>query len=235
MIAPTEPLSRGTAEDYSIGEFKSNNTITLLNRNKLPASIRSTFLSKSKATGESNMIIQKQAEVINLSRNIVITGDDFEHLACIRDEIGGERPQDRIQSDHCSCWGNIGRTKCTAGLHIIGDGVGTVLSLQYTRVEKCGQRGILGKYCIHLHLIQKCKDCKIIGNAVEYGHQRGTVIHGTHLATIENNVYNDIRGGVIYVEDGNEMYNKIFHNVVICPWPKDAEKKGCTIPGNTPN
>ncbi len=73
----------------------------------------------------------------------------------------------------------------------------------------------------------------IIGNAYEYGHQRGTVVHGTHLARVEQNVYNDIRGANIYIEDGNELYNKIFYNVGICPWRlKSGEKHGCTVPGN---
>jgi hypothetical protein len=46
-------------------------------------------------------------------------------------------------------------------------GVDSVLSLKYTRVEKCGQRGILGKYCMHFHLNQKCPNCAAIGNAVK--------------------------------------------------------------------
>lgn len=170
-----------------------------------------------------------QAEVINLARNIIITGDDFEHVNCVNDVNG--KPPDHIQADHCSCWKDIGRNQCTVGLHTAAIGPGSVLSLQYTRVEKCGQRGILGKYCVHLHLISNCPDCKIIGNAVEYGHQRGTTIHGTHLATVESNVYNDIRDATIYIEDGNEMYNRILYNVGICPWSKNGEKRGCSIPG----
>jgi len=104
---------------------------------------------------------------------------------------------------------------------------GAVLSLQYTRIEKCGQRGVLGKYCTHLHLVKSCSDCIIRGNAYEFGMQRGTVIHGSHLATIQNNVYNDIRGANIYIEDGNELYNRILYNVGICPWSLFAEKHGC--------
>lgn len=171
-----------------------------------------------------------RAEVINLSRNILLTGDDFEHVSCINDVTNG-KPSDRFQADNCACWPGINRNRCTLGLHTIAIGQGSVLSLQYARIEKCGQRGILGKYCSHLHLISKCSDCKIIGNAFEYGHQRGTTIHGTHLATVENNVYNDIRGATIYVEDGNEMYNRISYNVGICPWAKSGEKRGCTVPG----
>ena len=190
--------------------------------------IKSIFESKTIFTGH-NMSALMQAEVINLSRNILITGDDFEHVPCINDTIG--TPADSIQSDHCSCWKSINRNVCTLGLHTVAIGAGSVLSIKYTRVEKCGQRGVVGKYCMHMHLITTCSDCKIIGNAIEYGHQRGTVIHGTHLSTVENNVYNDVRGGIIYIEDGNEMYNRIFHNVAICPWAKSGEKRGCTIPG----
>jgi hypothetical protein len=202
----------------------------LLNKDGTSIGVISSFFeSKTLFTG-NNMSALMQAEVINLSRDIVITGDDFEHVNCIKDVANG-KPPDHIQSDHCSCFNNINRNKCTLGLHTIAIGSGSVLSLQYTRIEKCGQRGILGKYCVHLHLLNKCPDCKIIGNAFEYGHQRGTTIHGTHLATIENNVYNDIRGATIYVEDGNEMYNRIFYNVGVCPWAKEGEKRGCTIPG----
>ncbi|CAF1148840.1 unnamed protein product [Rotaria sordida] len=228
--APTMPSSNGNAEDYTIGGFEAHNTIKLLSKDGTSTGvISSIFESKTLYTGE-NMSALMQAEVINLSRNIIITGDDFQHVNCVNDVVDG-KPPDHIQADHCSCWKNINRNQCTLGLHTIAIGPGSVLSFQYTRIEKCGQRGILGKYCVHLHLISNCSDCKIIGNAFEYGHQRGTTIHGTHLATVENNVYNDIRGATIYVEDGNEMYNRIFYNVGICPWAKSGEKRGCTIPG----
>ena len=68
-------------------------------------------------------------------------------------------------------------------------------------------------------------------NLIQPSKIEGSTIHGTHLSTVENNVYNDIRGSLIYVEDGNEMYNKINYNVGICPWIKDGPKGGCTVPG----
>ena len=69
------------------------------------------------------------------------------------------------------------------------------------------------------------------GNAIENGQQRGIIVHGTHLATVENNVLNDVRGSGIFIQDGNEMYNTLNYNVVICPTPKDGPLGGCTIPG----
>ena len=69
-------------------------------------------------------------EVVNLARNFVITGDDFTDESCTT--VGG------------------GGTRCTVGLHTIAIGdqsgvTGPTLQMKHTRVEKCGQRGILAK------------------------------------------------------------------------------------------
>jgi len=61
--------------------------------------------------------------------------------------------------------------------------------------------------------------------------QRGTEIHETQLSTTIYNVYSNIRGAAVYIEDGNEIYNQINYNVAICPLPKDGPIGGCTIPG----
>ena len=59
------------------------------------------------------------------------------------------------------------------------------MRMQHTRVEKCGQRGVMGRYCLHFHLLQSCPECLFHGNAIEFSHQRGIVVHGTHLAKVE--------------------------------------------------
>ena len=51
------------------------------------------------------------------------------------------------------------------------------------------------------------------------------------LALVEHNVMSDVRGSNIYIEDGNEMYNRFEYNVAICPWKLAGSKYGCTIPG----
>ena len=103
--------------------------------------------------------------------------------------------------------------------------------MHHTRVERCGQRGVLGKYCMHLHRMGRCEACSLVGNAVEFGQQRGIVIHGTHAATVSQNVLYEVRGAGLYIEDGNEMNNRVLHNVVVCPWPRLGPKRGCTVPG----
>ena len=76
-----------------------------------------------------------------------------------------------------------------------------------------------GKYCLHFHKLRSCPDCQFADNAIEQSHQRGIIVHGTHLSTVSNNVLWDVRGAGIYIEDGNEMFNHIKYNVVVCPWP----------------
>jgi parallel beta-helix repeat protein len=94
--------------------------------------------------------------------------------------------------------------------------------------------GIEGKYCLHFHKIHECPDCLFKNNAIEYGHQRGIIIHGTHLSTVEGNVLYNVRGAGIYIEDGNEMWNTVSYNTVICPFPFDDETHhGCTVPGTS--
>ncbi|CAF3059576.1 unnamed protein product [Rotaria sp. Silwood2] len=79
VVAPTVPSSRGNAEDYAIGGFEANNTIKLLNKDGTSSGIiSSVFESKALFTGE-NMTALMQAEVINLPRNTMITGGDFQH------------------------------------------------------------------------------------------------------------------------------------------------------------
>jgi hypothetical protein len=69
------------------------------------------------------------AEVIHMTRNIVITGDDLTIESCAgRNDV------------------NSGVTKCTYGLHTMSTGTSSLFQVSYSRVEKCGQRGILGKY-----------------------------------------------------------------------------------------
>jgi hypothetical protein len=168
-------------------------------------------------------VVLQSPEVINLSRSMVITGDDFTHEACdplITDPARG-----------CMCDAGIGRGICTVGLHVVLNSDGGSI-IENTRIEKCGQRGIKGKYCLHFHYAGVCPGCTFRNNAIEFGQQRGIVIHETHEATVEANVLSDVRGAGIYIEDGNEMRNKIHYNVVICPWSLgSATHGGCTVPG----
>jgi hypothetical protein len=120
-------------------------------------------------------------EVVHLSRSVVITGDQFSHAP--------------------NCHGDTPGKTCTDGLHVMMAGFArSLLRISHVRVERCGQRGTLGRYCLHLHRQGSCPDCLLHGNAIEQSHQRGIVVHGTHRALVSENVLYDVRGANIYLE-----------------------------------
>lgn len=125
------------------------------------------------------------AEVVNLERNVLITGD--------HDDI------------------NITQEGLSTGMMD-----GGIMDVRYTRVEHCGRRNMMGKYCLHLHRVGTCTDCIFQGNAVVDSQQVGITIHDTHKALIDQNVIWDGRAAGVYIEDGNEMNNIFSSNVLIC-------------------
>jgi hypothetical protein len=215
-IAPTEAASKGQGQSFRITDIWSDGTILVDAPSAYDhqADFRPT-------TGDQQAPILMSAEVVNLSRNIIITGDDFQHVPC----------DPSVTDDTKGCMCSPFRTTCTLGLHTMQAHDGT-MRISGTRVEKCGQRGIQGKYCLHFHQLNDCPDCLFDGNAIETSQFRGIIVHGTHRSIVENNVMWDVRGAGVYVEDGNEMHNQIKYNVYICPWPlQDPIQNGCTIPG----
>ena len=225
-VAPTEKSSQGWAQDFVIAGIDDDGIVTV------DRAASYTFKAEftSYGNGDGKNVATKSAEVVNLSRNIVITGDDFVNVDAV-DGLTEANPNEGTSSE--GCMKNNVRTKCTYGLHVVHMFEG-VSRIQNVRVEKCGQRGVEGKYCFHFHKLNDCKDCLLKNNVIENSHQRGIIVHGTHNSIVENNILFNVRGANVYIEDGNEMHNKIRWNVVICPFPfVHPEIGGCTIPGTS--
>ena len=132
-IAPTEKKSMGFGEEFRIHSISGDGSITL------DKEVQNHFMAEfAPPLVEGGQPILKSAEVVNLDRNIVITGDDFRHIDCddslIDEAVTGE--QTSVEGCRCSSF----RKKCTMGLHTIHMH-GGVARIQNTRVEKCGQRG----------------------------------------------------------------------------------------------
>jgi hypothetical protein len=80
----------------------------------------------------------QSAEVINLSRNIVITSDGFTEVQC--DPTLSEVYQG-FGTSTAGCMYTSSRDSCTMGLHT-AHMTGGFTRIENVRVEKCGQRGI---------------------------------------------------------------------------------------------
>jgi hypothetical protein len=155
-MAPTDLKtagSEGTAETFYIGGFDSNNVIRLVDKSKQTAFTTKLYYSETKYVNSETFALVS-AEVINLSRNILITGDDFEPVNGVRHSLPAGIEYDKQQAKECTINNDIKRNRCTLGLHIIAYEEGSVLSLQYARIEKCGQRGVLGKLKKYFFIIK---------------------------------------------------------------------------------
>lgn len=151
--------------------------------------------------------LDQAAFVGNLTRNIVIQGADD------------------------SAWQTSG-----FGAHTMVMGLASTYILIGVELRRMGQAGALGRYATHFHMLSwggqkdgnlnKPAGPTFLGAVdplrfrVEYcaihkSTQRGTVIHGTWGASVKNNVYYDIRGHVIFLEDGSEEQNTITGNLVM--------------------
>ena len=220
-VAPTAPRSQGTSESFTILDIDGSKV-------RLSAPLKAPRRAFYEAMPTHAVAVA--AEVVNLSRDFVITGDDFEEVACdpalSPDDAGKVSDGGESHSDGCLCTAE--KTSCTVGLHTIAIGGGTH-EISRARVEKCGQRGVFGKYCAHFHEMGACPSCKFDGNAIEFGMQRAVVVHNTHLSLVRGNVVHDVRGAALYVQDGLESWNRFEYNVVICP--RGTADHGCAVPG----
>lgn len=227
-VAPTEAGMDDDAQSFFIAGLAPDGTVTLNG----PSNGTSTHIAEP-SWNEGTEASLRSAEVINLSRNVIVTGDDFEELACDPD-LDEVWPGFGTSTQGCMCTND--RTSCTMGLHTASAHAGFSM-VANARIEKCGQRGVEGKYCLHFHHMSDCSDappgnesrCIYRNNAVEFSQQRGLILHSTHHARVEANVFYDVRGANLYIEDGNEMLNTVAYNVGICP----RGDNGCTLPGTS--
>lgn len=150
VLAPTTSGSSGLADATRIKAFHARNVIEL--ETLLGAAYKADFVG----LGEGRGGVPLSAEVLNLDRNVIITGDPL-----------------RLHEPCPAEYGSLamaGSPSCTVGLHV-AQLWGGQMRIEHTRVERCGQRGIVGKYCLHWHLVGHCPHCSFSYNAIEHGHQ----------------------------------------------------------------
>mmetsp|Transcript_26399 Transcript_26399/g.72573 ORF Transcript_26399/g.72573 Transcript_26399/m.72573 type:complete len:380 (-) Transcript_26399:2530-3669(-) len=133
-ISPTESLARGWGQHARILDILNDGTIVL--DENINNYHRADFRVGNEHADNSSPALLS-AEVVNLSRNIIITGDDFEEISCdanLPESVIGE--QTSVLGCRCSSF----RNKCHVGLHTI-QMHGGLAKIENVRIEKCGQRG----------------------------------------------------------------------------------------------
>lgn len=138
--------------------------------------------------------LDERAEVGNLTRNIVVESIDD------------------------SYWQDQGY-----GAHIMIMQNGAEAYLDGVEIRRAGQRGLLGRYPFHWHMLsysgtQYLGDATgqyIKNSSVAHSSNRGIVIHGTNGVIVQNNIVYDVRGHGIFTEDAVERRNTIDNNLVL--------------------
>ncbi len=132
-ISPTEGSAKGWGQDVFISGIREDGSIELIQ--SIENYHRADFKTASTKSKTAALL---SAEVVNLSRNIVLTGDNFEEVNCdpsLPEAVSGE--QTSVLGCRCSTF----RSRCHIGLHSMQK-FGGITKIEDIRVEKCGQRGM---------------------------------------------------------------------------------------------
>jgi hypothetical protein len=135
--------------------------------------------------------LDESAEVANLTRSIVIRADEASGAI---DESNALNAQQ--------------------GGHIMVHHGGEAY-LDAIELYKMGQAGIMARYPFHWHYVGNAPGQFIKNSSVHHSFQRCIVIHRTHKTLVQNNVCYNFKGHGYFLEDGNEIENKLIKNLAI--------------------
>lgn len=150
------------------------------------------------ASTSTATVLDERAEVVNLSRRIVIQGAD--------------------DAD----WTNQG-----FGVHVMVMGRTSTAQVRGVEFRRCGQRGAMGRYPFHWHMLsytaanaagqgggQYLGDVEganhfLTNSSIWNSENRAVTIHGTCGVTVQGTFAVDIKGHAFFLEDGSEQRNTL--------------------------
>lgn len=135
--------------------------------------------------------LDERAEVANLTRSILIRADESQ---AVIDE------------------GNTASAQIGGHIMVHLGGQAYIDSIE---LFKMGQAGIMGRYPFHWHWAADVNGQYIKNSSIHHSFQRCVTVHRTHSALVQNNVCYDFKGHGYFLEDGNEINNKIIGNLAI--------------------
>lgn len=204
VVAPTDFYGASTTEQLAIATSSG----TSLTTSTPLADFRWGVLQYATASGMAlapdasivpplvgtPLTLDERAEVGNLTRNILVTSPDD------------------------TAWQTQG-----FGAHVMIMGTGGTAHVDGVEFRRGGQRGLLGRYPFHWHMLSYAGGA-YLGDAtgqylrrstVNHSANRGIVIHGTNGVEVSDTVVYDVRGHGVFTEDAVERRNLIDGNLVL--------------------
>lgn len=124
----------------------------------------------------------------------------------------GGRPVDQraevaLLSRNITVQGDLGSTQNEIGGHlmVMRNGAAHIQGVEFFRM---GQRGRMGRYPIHFHLMGQTSTGSFVhGSSIHRSFNRCLTIHGSHNVQVRSNVAFDAPGHCYFLEDGIETGN----------------------------
>ena len=131
--------------------------------------------------------LDERAEVVNLSRNIKLMSADDAYI----------------------------RQSAPLGAHMMVMGTGSQAYIDNVEFYRMGQAAKMGRYPFHWHKMGNVDGQYIRNASIHDSFQRCVTVHQTHYARVENNTCYNHFGHGYFLEDGNEVKNRITGNIGI--------------------
>lgn len=144
--------------------------------------------------------LDERAEVANLTRSIVIQGDES--------------------------FGDIGEgTGATdqRGGHVMVHHMGKAY-IDGVEFYKMGQAGVMARYPFHWHYVGNAYGQFVKNSSIHHSFQRCINIHRTNHVLLQNNVCYNFKGHGYFLEDGTEQNNRIIKNLAMMAMPPSTNK-----------
>lgn len=157
----------------------------------------------------NNLLLPPAADNDSMQTPLVL--DERAFVGLLTRNITIEAPADNL-------WNSQG-----FGVHVMVMGSEAEARLEAVQIKRGGQRGRLGRYPIHWHMMsysgtQTLPDVEnqyFRNSAVNHSTNRGIVIHGTNGLEVRKNVVFNVEGHGIFTEDAVERRNIIDSNLVL--------------------
>lgn len=211
-VSKTDFYNVGDTETFTLTQNTTGNTVTVNSplqsfrwgelQYPLDTPVNGNGISLAPGTftppnANTPLVIDERAEVINLTRNIVIQGAN--------------------DAD----WTNQG-----FGAHVMIMGLNSTAQIDGVEFRNVGQRRALGRYPIHWHMLSYNTAGTYLGDVDPTKHylknstiykseNRAVTIHGTCGLLVEDTFAVDVKGHAMFLEDGSERRNTLSNCVVM--------------------
>jgi len=184
----TTPYESELRKIIAISNSDSDEVSITLNQ-----SLKYTHYGVIEKYGENDEI-DMRAEVANLTRNIVIQGDE----TSAESQYGAHVMLTAMKMDM-----NTESSIETSG------------KISYVEVRRAGQAFQLGRYPIHFHMIGDVSGSYVKGCSIHDTYNRALTIHAVNNFLVESNVAYNTMGHTFFIEDAVEINNTIKNNIGI--------------------